>query len=128
MYKFHYDVMVEKYGSKAKLLLTDTDSLCYHIRTDNLFHDMRDYLHLLDTSNYPKDHPCFSLKNDRKLGYFKDELGSEQAVEFAGLRAKMYSLRMPVPQTDKMTAKGIKRSYAKKHLKHEKFLECLQKH
>ena len=128
MYMFHYDVMVERYGSKLSLLFTDTDSLCYHIETDNLYRDMLEFSQYLDTSNYPKDHPCFNLANDRKLGYLKDECAGEAAIEFVGLRAKMYSLHLLEPHTDKITAKGIKKSYAKKHLKHEKFLKCFKEH
>ena len=40
MYDFHYNVFVETYGDRAKLLFADTDSLCYHVKTDDLYKDM----------------------------------------------------------------------------------------
>jgi hypothetical protein len=36
MYEFHYDYVKPKWGDKAKLLFTDTDSLCYEIETDDV--------------------------------------------------------------------------------------------
>ena len=36
MYEFHYNHIKAKYGSKARLLFTDTDSLCYEIETKDV--------------------------------------------------------------------------------------------
>jgi hypothetical protein len=36
MYEFHYNHVMQKYGhERAQLLLTDTDSICYKIQTDD---------------------------------------------------------------------------------------------
>jgi len=52
MYDFHYNYIKKKYGPKAKLLMTDMDSLMYEIETDDFFEDIReDIKDKFDTSN-----------------------------------------------------------------------------
>ncbi|KAE9529149.1 hypothetical protein AGLY_011945, partial [Aphis glycines] len=61
MYDFHYNVMKKKYGDKISSLYSDTDSMTYAIQTQNFFDDIKYNLSpIFDTSNYPKDHYCFS--------------------------------------------------------------------
>ena len=57
MYRFHYEEILHKYGSGAKLAYTNTDAFVYHIHTHDLYKDMTDNLEAYDTSDYPVDHP-----------------------------------------------------------------------
>ena len=124
MYKFHYEHIIPKYGRNAKLLFTDTDSLCYEICTDDVYSDMMNDSHLFDTSDYPTSHQLYSSTNAKVIGKFKDECNGKPPLEFVGLRSKMYSIKMS-ESTSKSTAKGVKRSFAKKHLKHSLYKDCL---
>ena len=39
MYEFHYDYIKKKNGNNSRLLFTDTDSLMYEIKTDDIYED-----------------------------------------------------------------------------------------
>ena len=55
MYDFHYNYMLNKYDRKnIKLMFTDTDSLFYEIKTDDVYEDLLKDKELVDNSNYPK--------------------------------------------------------------------------
>jgi RNase P subunit RPR2 len=124
MYRFHYDHIVNMYGERAKLLFTDTDSLTYHIRTDDVYADMQQHMSVYDTSDYPTDHFLYSKTNAKVIGKFKDEANSAPPLEFVGLRSKMYSLLLPNSK-EKKTCKGVKRSYVSKVIRHKMYRDCL---
>ena len=78
IYNFHYNYIKQKYGDKAKLLFTDTDSFMYEIQTEDFYKDIsKDVKDRFDTSNYPPDHPsCIPSGLDKKvIGMFIDEAG-----------------------------------------------------
>src|SRR6218665_661455 len=124
LYDFHYNHILSVYGERAKLLFTDTDSLTYHIRTDDLYKDMLEHLNVYDTSDYPVDHFLHSKTNAKVIGKFKDETNGVAPLEFVGLRSKMYSLLLP-NNKEKKTAKGVKKSYVAKNIRHEHYKQCL---
>ena len=109
MFEFHYKHILPTYGERAVLCFTDTDSMCYHIKADDIYKDMRENMHLFDTSNYPKDHFLYSEKNKKVLGLFKDDVGGKIIKQFAGLRPKLYSLLLE-DGYNKKTAKGVKKA------------------
>jgi hypothetical protein len=61
-FDFHYCVIAKCCGMNAWMLFTDTDSLCYHLITDDVYSDMLEKRHLLDSSNYPRKHPLYSAE------------------------------------------------------------------
>ena len=127
MYDFHYNYIKQKYGDKAKLLLTDTDSLMYEIQTEDFYKDINGYVKdRFDTSGYPPDHPSGipSGFNKKELGMFKDEVNGNVIDEFVGLRAKLYSYKMFEGEESKK-CKGVKKSVVKKSITHEDYKTCL---
>ena len=127
MYDFHYNYIKKKFGDKAKLLLTDTDSLMYEIQTEDFYKDIKgDVKDRFDTSGYPLGHPSGipSGFNKKVLGMFKDEVNGNVIDEFVGLRAKLYSYKM-IEGEESKKCKGVKKSVVKKSITHEDYKKCL---
>ena len=121
-------------------------SLLYEIQTNDIFNDMLQSSSDYDFSDYPPTHRCFDDIEDNKvkqiqkvnkkvIGKFKDELSGITLEEFIGLRPKCYSLLFrgkvkdnKVIHTDmaqKQTAKSVKESVKKAHLRHKHYKETL---
>ena len=126
MYDFHYNYIKQKYGDKAKLLFTDTDSLTYEIEAEDVYQDFWNDKDKFDNSDYPEDSMYFSKENKKVIGKFKDEAAGMPIKEFVGLRSKMYSYIKEDNKVEK-TAKGIKKNIIKGNIKHEDYKNVLIK-
>ena len=124
MYDFHYNYIKKKYGGKAKLLFTDTDSLCYIIMTDDVYEDLYHDRELFDNSDYAKSSKFFFDENKKVIGKFKDEAAGQPIIEFVGLKSKMCSYK--TEKKNNKTAKGVKKNVIRRDLDHSHYLDCLQ--
>ena len=88
MYEFHYDYLKNKYDNNSRLLFTDTDSLMYEIKTEDVYKDFSNDKEMFDFSNYSNN-----CDNSNKLvvGKMKDETAGVTIEEFLGLKPKIYS-------------------------------------
>ena len=144
MFDFHYNFIRKKYGNKAELLFTDTDSLLYIIQTDDFYHDIKhDIRKKFDTSAYPENHPSGIKKgvNKKVIGKFKDEVGGNFITHFVGLRPKLYTFKVETKykkdekdgkvkeinliEENKRKAKGVKKNVIKKSLSFEDYKKFL---
>jgi len=126
MNDFHYNYIKKKHGSKAKLLMTDTDSFMHDIKTEDFFKDISGAVReKFDTSNFPQNHPSGILTgfNKKVLGVFKDECGGESITEFTGMRAKLYAFSKNGEESKR--CKGVKKSIVSKSIHLEDYKNCL---
>ena len=127
MYDLHYNYIKSKYGDKASLLFTDTDSLCYEVKTGDGYKDISpDVSKWFDTSKYDKDHPSGipTGKNEKVIGMMKDKCKRRQIKKFIGLRSKMYSYVMEDGGEEKK-CKGIKKNVVKNEITYQDYKDSL---
>ena len=125
VFDFHYNYIKNKYGEKAKLCMTDTDSLLYEIETKDVYKEINpDINKWFDTSNYTDNTKLQSGINKKIPGKMKDENGGEIMTEFIGLRAKLYATKKYNGDESKK-AKGVNKSIISKSLTFYDFKNCV---
>jgi hypothetical protein len=126
MYRLQY-VELEKYrqqfACKIDILAGDTDSFflkCTNVSVGRQLLPAMKEDGLLDTSNYPTDHPLYSNLMANRIGLFKDEsAGVATYLEWIFLRPKCYSLLTTTSNVKK--AKGITYNVVKSQLSHDDY-------
>ena len=96
MYDFHYNFIKN----------TDTDSLAYEIKSEDVYEEFFKHKHLFDFSNYPKDSKFFDQADKKVIGKMKDKSEGKIIDEFVGLKSKTYSMKN-IDGKEYNTAKGV---------------------
>ena len=88
------------------MLFTDTDSLTYEIKSENVYEEVFKHKHLFDFSNFPKNSKFFGEANKKVIGKMKDVSEGIAIDEFVGLKSKMYSIKN-IDGKESSMAKGV---------------------
>ena len=104
-YDFHDNFIKKNFD--AELLFTDTDSLTYEIKSDDVYENFFKYKDLFDSSSYPRDSKFFDEADKKVIGKIKDEFGGVIVNNFVGLKSKMYSMEKKIDGKECNTAKGV---------------------
>ena len=75
------------------MLFTDTDSLTYEVKSEDVYEEFFKHKHLVDFTNYPKDSKFFDKANKKVIGKMKDDSEGKIIDEFVGLKSKMHSIK-----------------------------------
>ena len=117
MHEFHCkDIKIKFY---AKLLFTDTDSLVYEIKMEDVYKDFYQDKNLFDFNDYLLDSKFFDLANKKVISKMKDELKGKEINGFVELKSKMYSL-IRLDDEEVTKAKGVN-----KKTRHKDFVDVL---
>ena len=80
IYEFYYDYIKNKYGNNARLVFTDTDSLMYEIKTEDVYEDFSKDKEMFDFSNYSVKSKYYDDSNKLVADRMKDETGGEYSI------------------------------------------------
>ena len=132
MYEFHYDYMQPKYTRGAgtayednlKLCYMETDSLVYHIKTEDFYADIAGNVATrFHTSGY-SNRPLPIGMNKEVIGLMKDELEGAIMTEFIALRPELCSFRK-LDGVEHKKCRGIRKCVVKKTLSFDDYKNCL---
>ena len=105
MCEFHYDYIKNIHGNKSRLLFTDTDSLMYEIKTEDVFEDFRKDKEMFDFSNYSAESKLYDDSNKLVVGE-TGEASDSTIKKFVGLKSNMYSFLVEYRH-----AKGLNKNF-----------------
>ena len=131
MYELRYTHLAryeQQLGGRIRVAGGDTDSFFLRIDGIDVAHDLLPRMkhdQLLDSSNYPKEHPLFSDACKARLGCIKDECEGLPCLEWILLRPKCYSMLM-ANNKEKKRAKGVRRFTVGKVIRHAHYRDIFK--
>ena len=103
-YDFHYNFIKKNFN--VELLFTDTDSLTYEIKSENVYEEFLKWKDLFEVIILKIQ--SFSMRLIKKLLVkWKMNIVSEVIIDqFIGLKSKIYSIKK-IDDSESITAKGV---------------------
>ena len=74
------------------MLFTDTNSLTYEIKSDDVYEELFKQKHLFGFSNFSKDSTLYENHKEMVVGKMKVVIKGNTINKFVGLKSKMYSM------------------------------------
>ena len=73
MHELNYEDIKMKYGNNSRKLFTDTDSLMYEIKIQDVYEDFSNDKEMFDFSNYSAKSKYYDNSNKLVVGKMEDE-------------------------------------------------------
>ena len=131
MTDFHYKTIHNNFEGRYNLLYSDTDSVVYSIKHDDIYEWIKQNKQYFDMSD-SKRPELKDNTNKKVLGKMKDEMNSLLMTEFLALNPKVYSINYQsidefndVKVKNKKTLKGVSKTVVKKEISHEDYEEVM---
>ena len=128
MYRLRYGQLANyarRFNGSISVVAGDTDSLFLEVEGISVLHQLlpaMKYDDLLDSSNYPQDHPLYSVVGKAQLGRIKDECSGKSITDAVFLRPKCYSIQLNDKENHRR-AKGIQRAVLKNSTNHDDYIK-----
>ena len=122
--------MKPRCNENNELLMTDTDSPVYEIKSEDFYKDMYDMKQRFNMSEYSKQNPIYDETNKKLVGKFKDETGDKVIKTCLGVCSKVYAIETEDPINNKKLneskkLKGISKMIVKKKMTPNHYRECV---
>jgi len=126
MMDFHYNTIHTNFENNYNLIYSDTDSLVYDIKTDDLYDWISKNKTYFDLSESVQPH-LKDNANKKVLGKFKDEMNSVPICEFLALNPKVYTINYCVDNKmkNKKTLKGVSKVVVKNEISYNDYKNVL---
>ena len=81
MHELNYEDIKIKYGNNSRKLFTDTDSLMYEIKIQDVYEDFSNDKEMFDFSNYSAKSKYYDNSNKLVVGKMEDETADLNAAD-----------------------------------------------
>lgn len=109
MLSLFYNKIRPAFFGKASILVSDTDSYLMMLGSPSVDAAISKLMPIMDTSNYPPEHPLYDNSRKNQPGLLKNESPANDIVECVAVRSKVYAFRTEKDEVDSR-CKGIKKS------------------